>query len=409
MGGYNQNTCYATSLDGISWNRPTLDVVAGTNIVTHGLRDSSTVWLDLAEPDRSRRYKMARWYDHYLELLASADGIHWRDMGRTGLTGDRTTFFYNPFRRVWVYSLRGESSIGGVTRHRRYFETADLFAGVSWRPDEPVWWVGADRADAARPDYNASPELYNLDCVAYESVLLGLFTIFRGERPDREKPNNVCVGFSRDGFHWDRSNRLPFLDVSERVGSWNWANVQSAGGCCVIVGDKLHFYVSGRRGVPGSSDPGVCSTGLATLRRDGFASMDDDGGAPARVRRVDPAAAPGTLTTRPVRFSGRHLFVNADVAGELRVELLDRDGRTIAPFSAAACLPVRTDTTRGRVTWQGAPDLSHVAGEIVRLRFHLTRGRLYAFWVSPSLDGASHGYVAAGGPGFRGTVDDAGH
>ena len=408
MGGYNQNTCYATSADGITWNRPRLDIVAGTNIVTHGNRDSTTVWLDLDEPQRSTRYKMARWYDHYLELLASADGIHWRDMGRTGVTGDRTTFFYNPFRRVWVYSLRGETAGGGVTRHRRYWETPDLFANVSWRRDEPVWWAGADSADPARPGYNVPSELYNLDCVAYESVLLGLFTIFRGERPDREKPNDVCVGFSRDGFHWDRTNRRPFLEVSEQVGNWNWANVQSAGGCCLIVGDKLHFYVSGRRGVPGTSGPGTCSTGLATLRRDGFASMDDSA-AELRVRRAAPAAAPGTLTTRAVRFSGRHLFVNADsTAGELRVEVLDLDGNTITPFSSAACVPLRADTTRGRIAWQGGADLSRFAGEPVRFRFHLTRGRLYAFWVSASIDGASRGYVAAGGPGFHGTVDGAG-
>jgi hypothetical protein len=376
--------------------------------VTRGSRDSSTVWLDLAEPDRSRRYKMSRWYDHYLELLASADGIHWRDMGRTGVTGDRTTFFYNPFRGVWVYSLRGATAAGGVTRHRRYWETPDLFANVSWRGDEPVWWAGADSADPARPGYKVPSELYNLDCVAYESLVLGLFTIFRGERPDREKPNDVCVGFSRDGFHWDRANRQPFLEVSDRVGSWNWANVQSAGGCCVIVGDKLHFYVSGRRGVPGTSAPGTCSTGLATLRRDGFASMDDIA-AEARVRRVAPAPAPGTLTTRPVRFSGQHLFVNADTtAGELRVEVLDRSGRTIAPFSAGGCVPLRADTTRGRIWWQGVADLSQFAGEAVRFRFHLTRGRLYAFWVSGSIQGASRGYVAAGGPGFNGILDDGG-
>jgi hypothetical protein len=405
MGGYIQNTCYATSVDGITWTRPALDVVAGTNIVTHGHRDSSTVWLDLAESDRTRRYKMARWYDHYMELLASADGVHWRDMGRTGLTGDRTTFFYNPFRRVWVYSLRGETAAGGITRHRRYWETPDLFANVSWKPGEPVWWVGSDSADPARPEYHVPAELYNLDCVAYESVMLGLFTIFRGERPEREKPNDVCVGFSRDGFHWDRTNRRPFLEVSERVGDWNWANVQSAGGCCLIVGDKLHFYVSGRRGVPGSDSPGVCSTGLATLRRDGFASMDEDGTQP-RARRIDSESAAGTLTTRPVRFAGRHLFVNVDSqAGELRVEMLDREGRAIAPFSAAGCNPVRADTTRGRVVWTGAADLSRLAGEAVRFRFHLTRGRLYAFWVSPTADGASHGFVAAGGPGFRGATD----
>jgi hypothetical protein len=409
MGGYSQNTCYATSTDGITWIKPALDVVPGTNIVTKGPRDSSTVWLDLEEPDRTRRYKMARWYDHYMELLASSDGIHWRDMGRTGLTGDRTTYFYNPFRRVWVYSLRGESDIGGIGRHRKYWETPDLFANVRWqRQDEPVLWTASDDADPRRPGYNVPAELYNLDCVAYESVLLGLFTIFRGERPDREKPNDVCVGFSRDGFHFDRANRRPFLGVNEQVGSWNWANVQSAGGCCLVVGDRLYFYVSGRKGVPGTSDPGICSTGLASLRRDGFASMDHAGNT-ARVQRVEPANAPGTLTTRPLRFAGKYLFVNVELdasAGELRVELLDRNGGTIAPFSSASCDPVRIGSTRTRVTWGRSADLAAVSGDVVRFRFHLSHGRLYAFWVSASPDGASGGYVAAGGPAFRGTVDD---
>src|SRR5262249_26257052 len=154
----------------------------------------------------------------------------------------------------------------------------------------------------------------------------GLFTIFRGERDTREKPNDICVGYSRDGFHWARPDREPFLPVSENVGASNWANVQSAGGCCLIRGDQLHFYVSRRQGVPGTNLPGVCSTGLATLRRDGFVSMDQlDTGAAARRQT---SAGAGTLTTRPLRFSGRHLFVNVDAAGgALRVEVLDREGR----------------------------------------------------------------------------------
>ena len=97
------------------------------------------------------------------------------------------------------------------------------------------------------------PQLYNLDAVGYESVLLGLFSIWYGQPSDRAKPNQVLLGFSRDGFHWHRPDRQPFLPVSERYGDWNWANVQSAGGGCVIVGDRLHFYVSGRQGVPGTS------------------------------------------------------------------------------------------------------------------------------------------------------------
>jgi hypothetical protein len=407
MCGYSQNTCYATSTDGFTWTRPSLDVTAGTNLLTRGgQRDSSTVWLDLVEPDRSRRYKMAWWHNHRMELFASSDGIHWQPMGRTDVTGDRTTFFYNPFRRVWVYSLRGDIP-GTLMRCRRYWETPELFGDVGW-DNRTVFWTSADNADPPRPEYNVPAELYNLDCIGYESVLLGLFTIFRGERQDREKPNDVCVGFSRDGFHWDRPDRRAFLPPSEQIGSWNWANVQSAGGCCLIVGDRLHFYVSGRRGVPGTTEPGVCSTGLATLRRDGFASMDNaDPTAP--VQRVRPDTMLGTLTTRPIRFTGRHLFVNVDAPeGELRAEVLDKEGQLIAPFTTSDCVPVRADSTRARVTWSSAPDLAAVSGEVVRFRFHLTRGKLYAFWVSGSPSGASRGFVAAGGPGFRGITDEAG-
>jgi hypothetical protein len=406
MGGYSQNTCYAVSNDGLNWERPRLDVVAGTNIVTHGHRDSSTVWLDLLERDRRRRFKMAQWNDHALDLLASGDGIHWSPIGRSGFTGDRTTVFFNPFRGIWVYSLRSEEPDSSI-RFRRYWEAPDFFADTSWRRGEPALWAAADADDPRRPGYNVPAELYNLDCVAYESVLLGLFTIFRGERTDREKPNDVCVGFSRDGFHWARPDRRAFLPVSEQIGAWNWANVQSAGGGCLVVGDRLHFYVSGRRGVPGTSDPGVCSTGLATLRRDGFASMDDDDSAGPRIERLEPALARGILVTRPVRFSGRHLFVNAAAAGgEVRVEVLDRDGRPIPGYALDACAPAREDSTRARITWSTAPDLAALAGRAVRFRFQVTRARLYAFWVSPSTSGASRGYVAAGGPGFAGSTDD---
>ena len=136
--------------------------------------------------------------------------------------------------------------------------------------------------------------------------------------------------------------------------------------------------------------------------------MDAGMSTPA-LQRVTPAVMPDTLTTRPIRFAGRHLFVNVDAPdGELRVEVLDREGRSIAPFTASACVPVRADSTHARVTWSSAADLAAISGEVVRFRFHLTRGRLYAFWVSASPRGESRGFVAAGGPGFRGITDDAG-
>jgi hypothetical protein len=404
MGGYQQHCALALSEDGLRWERPSLDVVPGTNIVATERRDSNTVWLDLETADRSERYKMAAFTlaGRRMRLYTSADGVHWRERPGAGPSGDRSTCFYNPFRKVWVFSLRGESA-AGLNRYRRYVESPG-FSAARWGDADPVLWTGADRLDLARPDQQVTPELYNLDAVAYESVLLGLFTMFRGERGEREKPNDLCIGFSRDGFHWDRTAREPFIAVSETAGDWNYANVQSAGGCCLIVGDRLYFYVSGRSGVPGTSAPGTCSTGLATLRRDGFASVTDrwPGGMPRVVSRP-----PAALTTRPLRFSGRHLFVNADIAGELRVDVLDRAGRVISGFAADRMEPITGDSTRRLVRWPGQPSLEPLKAEAVRFRFHVTRGDLYGFWVSATEQGQSGGYVAAGGPGFTGTTDVA--
>jgi hypothetical protein len=407
MGGYGQHTCLATSEDGIAWRRPAFDVLPGSNVVSTRLRDSNTVWLDLNAPHPSERFKMATFNGSHGRLLfyASADGVHWSPAGESGPTGDRSTMFYNPFRAVWVFSLRDDRLPGFGRRFRRYWESTTFGRGRSWNQNEPVLWTAADRLDPPRQEYRVVPELYNLDGVAYESLMLGLFTMFRGERAEREKPNEVFVGFSRDGFHWWRPHRQPFIGVSEHVGDWNWANVQSAGGCCLVVRDQLYFYVSGRRGMPGTSNPGECSTGLAVMRRDGFASVDDD---PSFQRPVRVGRGPYPyLTTRPVRFSGQHLFVNADVShGELRVEVLDREGRTIPTCSAERCSVVAgVDATRIPISWSGRPTLSDLRNTVVRFRFLVKSGRLFSFWVTSSPDGASHGYVAAGGPGFRGTKD----
>jgi hypothetical protein len=404
MAGYQDKTALAVSRDGLAWERPALDVERGTNIVSADRRDSNTIWLDASAADPRSRYKMAA-YDlsvKALRLSESADGIHWRSVGRSGPCGDRSTFFRNPFLNTWVFSLRHD--IATLNRSRRYVE-AGTFAGATWPASAPVSWVGADSLDHPHPSVPATrPELYNLDAVAYESLMIGLFTIYRGEPDDREKPNDICIGFSRDGFHWSRLSRDPFIGVSEIKGAWNYANVQSAGGCCVIAGDRLHFYVSGRQGIPGTSLPGVCSTGLATLRRDGFASLSDEW--PAGIARA-VSATPGTLTTRPVRFSGGHLFINADIKGAITAEVLDASGRVIDGFSIERSVPVTGNGTRLALTWTGGATIAKLAGTPVRFRFQLKQARLYSFWVSRSARGESSGYVAAGGPGFSGETDAA--
>ncbi|PHX93864.1 MAG: hypothetical protein CK546_07965 [Pedosphaera sp.] len=94
--------------------------------------------------------------------------------------------------------------------------------------------------------------------------------------------------------------------------------------------------------------------------------------------------------------------------GELRVEALGADGRVLAPFTRDNCVPLTADKTLLEVKWRGAADLTPLAGRPVRLRFHLKHGALYSFWFSPAAGGASHGFVAAGGPGYTSNRDTVG-
>jgi len=407
MAGIFVGTAYATSRDGLRWEKPPLDVVEkGTNLVVRMQRDSSTVWLDHGEKDPARRWKMftatraeGGWR---LAVRCSPDGIRWSEaVAMSSPVGDRSTVFYNPFRQRWVYSIRTGGPRG---RDRAYREHADAVAGAAWTDAEKVFWISSDNRDPHNPNpkyKDIQPQLYNLDAAPYESLMIGLFSVWEGPnnadcaRLGIHKRNEVLVGFSRDGFHWYRPDRRPFIGAAEKEGAWNWGNIQSAGGGCLVVGDRLYFYHSGRALCDQFWD-GAASTGVAVLRRDGFASMD------ARE-------AGGTLTTRPVTFSGRRLFVNVDAdEGELAAEVLDADGRVIEPFSRGRCSAVRADRTLAAVTWAGADDLAAVAGKPVRFRFHLRSGSLYAFWVSPDATGSSGGYVAAGGPGFTGPTDTVG-
>ena len=115
----------------------------------------------------------------------------------------------------------------------------------------------------------------------------------------------------------------------------------------------------------------------------------------------------GEVVTRPVVFSGAHLFVNADARfGTLAAEVVDADGKPFPGYAAADCEGMtRLDSTKFALSWKGG-DLSRFAEKPVRFRFKLKVATLYSFWVSKDASGKSGGYLAAGGPGYPGLRDE---
>ena len=404
-------TCYAESLDGKTWTKPSLDIVPGTNVVDTMNRDASTVWLDRNEKDPSKRWKFfnVEYKPDYIQwqyvLKYSADGIHWsKPVAQSGAVSDRCTAFYNPFTNKWVMSMRHHCKVSW--RSRAYLEHADPEEAVSLAhrlregvPDKHiVFWFTPDDKEKRHERYpDVDPGIYNFDAIAYESIMLGFYSQWQG--PENHiarglmipKRNEIMLGYSRDGFHFARPSHSPFMPVNETDGAWNYGNMQSVNGVPLIVGDSLYIYSSGRSKNGVWWDAGV-STGLATLRRDGFVSM--------RAGNKE-----GFLTTEKLSFDGKYFFVNADVkakGAQLKVELLDADGNPIPGFTKRDCVVMRgADKTKQLITWKGKKDLGELKGSTIRAKFYLTRGDLYAFWVSPWETGESRGYTGGGGPGLN--------
>lgn len=404
VAGWRGPLSLATSPDMKTWTRrgqllPEGLRWTGPKLATGG--SDNCVWLDLNAKNPAERLKYITCWLHvpkeqrpdgFMHSLHVSDGKTWSDaMPTTIAADDYCSFFYNPFREKWVFSIKMGTSRG---RSRYYYESDDFLAGADWK--KSVFWTCTDKLDLPEPQgrYPGAGEqaqLYSLNAVAYESLMVGMHYIHRG-------PNNkICeegkfpklldleLGFSRDGFHWDRPDRSGFIVGSRSEGSWDRAYLHGAAGVFVVLDDQLVFPYMGTSGIAPSGHRGMYtggSIGLATLRRDGFASMD----------------GPGELTTRPVKFKGKHLFVN--VNGEVRVELLDEVGKLISSSKVAS-----GDQTKYKIEWSDRSDLSDLVGRSVKFRFHLTGGSLYAFWVTPDEKGASNGYIGAGGPAFNGVRD----
>lgn len=377
--------------EGIDWRGPKLQNSGSDNCL----------WLDLNSSDPAARLKFLTCWMHapkdkqppgFSHSLHLSDGTQFSPATPISKrVDDYCSFFYNPFRQRWVFSIK-QGTVHG--RSRFYHESPDFLGGADW--SQAVYWTHADQRDQPEPagrypGAGDAPQLYSLNAVAYESLMVGMHYIHRGPR------NEICdrgqfpklvdleIGFSRDGFHWDRPQRGAFIQGSRTEGSWDRAYLHGAAGVFVILKDQLVFPYMGTSGIAPNGKRGMYtggSIGLATLRRDGFASMD----------------GPGELLTRPLKHRGSHLFVN--LKGKLRVEALDSRGKVLCRSAW-----LEGDNTKAEVIWENEAQLPESNAGPLQLRFELEQGSLYSFWITKDPAGSSGGYLGGGGPGYPGVQD----
>ncbi len=395
-----QFICYATSPDGIDWRKhltTSWNAEEHTNIVFGGTPEFNCVGVfkDPAARDPERQYKMlySEYYDGTAKSAStgaafSPDGIHWTVCEENPLipfSDSHCCPFWDPLRGRYVAYLRyGPPN----TRSVAMTESEDF---VHWSPKVTLFAQGALLIDRPR-----DTKLYQMEAFPYGHVYFGLISTYHGETiqpipPEREgwaDKLDVQLTFSRNGRTWRRVGRsgafnpadfeqdrdwlaeseaATFIPWGGAKQDWDWGSIYPLQ-APVVTEDTIRFYYVGATGRHWASyhgdDAKTSGIGLATLRRDGFVSVEGT----------------GTLTTRPLVFLGDAIEVNADAnGGSMRVAALDTDGNVIEGFSHDACTPITSDGVRHMLAWNDNENCHLIQGRPIRLRFHFEEARLFSF------------------------------
>jgi len=417
--GMESRMCYATSSDGVNWEKPELDItpVDGkkTNIVlgdsecgAHGLM----VLKDPHPKSEEERFKalFTRMWDHnknrQIVTASSPDGIDWKiydTLPQVGFSGPRLCdvhiVAYDECAHEYVAYTRHFLMTAGATRTR--FNRDETFS----RPYEPgnfasysqrrIWQIrSADFIHWSEPVLLAAADEDedNLDESFYGMVPYKLGTqhlaplcVFQAVNNEME----VQLLHSRDGLRWQRAmQKKPFL-AQRGPGHWD-AHMVSIVNPPIEVGDELWFYYGGtnfhhdwwlvgqREGIdhPEALDPLGCGAafglGLAKLRKDGYAGLY------ANQYRT------GIAITRSLISLGSQLSINARCGpkGSIQVEVLNRDDQILGECTKDNSDPFTGDSADHTMTWNNDATIPAGRGQDLywrKLKFYLKDAELYSF------------------------------
>ena len=391
---YGSMVCYATSSDGIHWEKPDLDIIewngsTKNNIVwATGYLDAydASIIIDEDNPDPELRYKMYYWdirdsdRAQGMWLAISPDGLHWKpyqDMPLIQEIGDVLPTVYDEQKDRYLSFTKIEVVRPGDDRYWRSVGMSQSPDGLSW--STPRLIIESDEQDVAMAQAAGGErtEFYGLAGFPYEGMYLGLLWVFRIDRfnpPGTTRgwddgPIDVQLAYSHDGEQWMRTkDRSPVIPVNP-PGNFDGGSLYTVNRP-IVTDDQILIYYCGSALTHGNDHPpNYNAIGLATLRRDGFASL---GAGPWE----------GEVLTKPFILEGNSLELNIDAhRGYARVELTTPDGEPLEGFSYAECDLITNDEVRCRVTWNGSADVSRIQGAPVRLRVGLRHAQWYAFQI----------------------------
>ena len=439
--------CYATSKDGLNWERPNLGQFkfegssANNIIASNGAPGTDGGVLDCPEmaglepPDRRYKSTSCLGSDDQGRVAHgvsfSPDGVHWHNYEDNpvisgysrgdvitcaklrdpafpedipGLTNAKYALFpkvsvqLGRFRRRSFAMCTSEDDLGGNPFTQ--WTEPQLVLMPDLRDDE----MAAERLAAAKsillldhPDDHRC-EFYGVIVWRTGDVFLGLIWIYdasyeynRFGSGNQYAIVDIQLAASRDLLHWERlGDRQPVIARGDPDAFDSHMIFKHS--YPLAVGDEWWvYYVGFNEGHTARNcyDEAMRQQSRADVKagRRHFQKIGL-----AKVRREgyisrDAGTAGGTLTTRTIQPGGSHLELNATVAegGVLSVEVQDEDGRALPGFAATDCTPVTGDSLRHQVRWGDRRGDDGWRDRPLRLHFHLRAASLYSFrWTDSS-------------------------
>ena len=393
---------YATSKDGIQWEKPLVGTIQAKFSKRHNAVldncDLPSVIKDKNDPDPSRRYKMICWIHSNFRgyrTFTSPDGLHWAPLSKEPICrgADVITGYYDEARQMYVAYPKIITTVRGHNRRVFYLITSKDFE--HWSEPELVWTVDL-RDDAGSlgrierfrsmldvPDNPAEirTEYYGIGAYQHESCTLAFPWIFtinnRARYGNQEGPFELQLGVSRDLKNWERPFRVPCVATGDIAkNEWDCGLICTPAQA-IRVGDEIWLYYAGSNythGTPaiypqsreGRGTKYTASIGLVKWKLDRFVS-------------VDAPHEGGTLTTVPIVFSGEELQINAAVkpGGQITVRPLTAAGQPLPGFGQS--LPFHGDGLREKIRWPEGVSIASLKGKPISLEFSLKNAELYSF------------------------------
>ena len=352
--------CYATSKDGIKWEKPEMGLVEfegskANNILWRGGPGEggtegphgTGIFKDLHDPDPKRRYKSFM-KAGILSVAFSPDGINWSEpvtCPEADSAGDtHNNAFWAPTLGKYVGITRQWAQPNGRQVARTMSEDF-----INWKKCEIV-------LEGLNPRY----QTYAMPVFFHGGIYLGLVAIHDQEddlvwteltwSPDTVKWNRVLPG-------------TPLIPNSPgKEGEYDWGCVYTAA-CPVFLEDEIRLYYGGSDGHHNIWRNGFFC--MASLRPDGFAGYTQT-----------ESGEPTTITTVPITFGNRTLQISADTesSGYVKIRVLDKRNELLAES-----VSLNGSLSDRKVSWKDGLLLDQLGKKPVKIQFEFKNATIYSF------------------------------